>query len=88
MSRRLPKSINILLLRSKENILLLRSKENILLLRSKENILLLRSKDYLCVLFAETTRMIASPDGPMLSVPTITGSDSRMLMSVDTPVLS
>ena len=43
---------------------------------------------YLLVLLADTTRMIASFDGPTLRVPTITGSDSRMLMSVETPVVS
>jgi len=46
------------------------------------------SARYFVVRFAETTRMIASPDGPIFNVATITGSDSRMLMSVDIPVFS
>ena len=44
--------------------------------------------DYFGVLRADTTRIIASPDGPMFKVPTTTGSPSRMLMSVLSPVLS
>ena len=43
---------------------------------------------YLFVLFADITRMMASPDGPILRVPTTTASPSRMLMSVFSPVLS
>jgi len=35
---------------------------------------------------ADTTRIIASPDGPALRVPTTTGSPSRMLISVFSPV--
>jgi hypothetical protein len=46
------------------------------------------STDYLRVRLADTTRMIASPDGPILSVPTITGSPSFILMSVARPVCS
>ena len=45
-------------------------------------------RHYFKVLLADTTRIIASPEGPTLSVPTITGSPSRMLMSVLSPVLS
>ena len=43
---------------------------------------------YLFVRFADSTRMIASPDGPTFKVPTITGSPSPMLMSVFKPVFS
>jgi len=43
---------------------------------------------YFAVARTDITRMIASPEGPMLSVPTITGSASRMLISVFRPVLS
>src|SRR5207244_12246963 len=44
--------------------------------------------NHLSARFADNTRMIASPDGPTLSVPTTTGSPSRMLMSVVKPVFS
>ena len=46
------------------------------------------TSDYLWVRLADITRMIASPDWPMFSVPTTTASPSRMLMSVLSPVLS
>ena len=50
--------------------------------------LLSNSVRYLFVRFADTTRIIASPDGPTFKVPTITGSPSAMLMSVSKPVFS
>ena len=37
---------------------------------------------YCFVAFADITKMIASPDGPMFRVPTTTGWPSSMLMSV------
>jgi hypothetical protein len=46
------------------------------------------STDYFGVRLADITRIIASPEGPIFSVPTTTGSPSRMLMSVLSPVLS
>ena len=48
----------------------------------------LHDTSYLLVRLADTTRMIASPDGPTFKVPTITGSPSLMLMSVSKPVFS
>ena len=43
---------------------------------------------YFRVRFAETTRIIASPEGPMFKVPTTTASPSRILISVLSPVFS
>jgi hypothetical protein len=44
--------------------------------------------NYFKVRRADITMMIATPDGPTFSVPTITASPSLMLMSVFSPVLS